>query len=139
MSNSSNQSVIRELFGLIEKGDQENVGKVFSANWVNHDPSLPPMQGLEGARQLIALWGGLSSREFCFEEIFSAGNLVAVRFSLSGTHTGELMGIAATGKSVDVSGNGIFRVVDGKATDNWVIFDALGFLRQLGALPMPGQ
>jgi hypothetical protein len=42
-----------------------------------------------------------------------------------------------TGKTIKVTATGIFRVVDGKATDNWVNFDALGLLQQMGAAPAP--
>jgi predicted ester cyclase len=47
-----------------------------------------------------------------------------------------MMGIAPTGKTVHINATGIFRVVDGKATDNWVNFDALGLMQQLGVVPM---
>ena len=137
----SNESVIRNMLQAIQKGDAGSVEKYFTPNWVNHDPSLPPMQGLEGARQLIALWSGLSNTQIAIEDSVSQGDRVAVRFSMSGTHTGTMMGIPATGKMVNLSATGIFRVVNGKATDNWVNFDALGLLQQLGAvqLPVPGK
>jgi predicted ester cyclase len=48
-----------------------------------------------------------------------------------------MMGIAPTGKTIHVSATGIFRIIDGKTTDNWVNFDAQGLLQQLGAIPMP--
>jgi predicted ester cyclase len=64
------------------------------------------------------------------------GDRVAVRFSMTGKHTGAMMGITPTGKTIHVTACGIFKVVDGKATDNWVNFDALGLLQQLGVVPM---
>jgi len=137
MSNSANAAVIRELMHALETGDTANVGKYFADTWVNHDPSLPPMQGLEGARQLINLWSALSNRKVTIEDTVSEGDRVAMRFSLSGAHTGTFMGLAPTGKTIHATATGIFRVVDGKATDNWVNFDALGLLQQLGAVPMP--
>ena len=99
--------------------------------------SLPPMQGLEGAKQLVELWGGLSERKVTFEDAVAEGDRVAMRFSMTGKHTEAMMGIAPTGKTVHVTACGIFRVVDGKATDNGVNFDALGMLQQLGVVPMP--
>jgi predicted ester cyclase len=48
------------------------------------------------------------------------------------------MGIPASGKPVSVLVTGIFRLVDGKMAENWVVFDALGLLQQIGAAPMPG-
>jgi predicted ester cyclase len=137
MSTETNETVIKEIFQLIQNGASADVAKYFAPNWVNHDPSLPPMHGLEGARQLIALWSGFSDLKVEVEDSLSQGERVAMRFRLSGTHTGLVMGIAPTGRKVNLTATGIFRVVDGKATDNWVNFDALGLLQQLGAIPLP--
>jgi predicted ester cyclase len=90
-----------------------------------------------GAKQLIDLWSAISNRKVTIEDSVAEGDRVATRFTISGTHTGSFMGIAPTGKTIHVSASGIFRIVDGKATDNWVNFDALGMLQQLGAVPMP--
>ena len=136
MSTESNKSVIRNMLLIIENGDTKNLDKYFATNWVNHDPSLPPMQGLEGARQLIGLWSAFSEMKVTIEDAVAEGDKVAIRFSLTGKHTGEMMGIAPTGKMIHLTANGIFKVVDGKATDNWVNFDALGLLQQLGVVPM---
>jgi predicted ester cyclase len=136
MSTETNKSVIRNMLQSFEKGDTQNIDKYFASNWVNHDPSLPPMQGLEGAKQLIDLWSAISNRKVTIEDSVAEGDRVAMRFTIIGTHTGSMMGIAPTGKTIQVSASGIFRVVDGKATDNWVNFDALGLLQQLGAVPL---
>lgn len=137
MSTESNKSVIRNMLLIIENGETKNLDQYFATNWVNHDPSLPPMQGLEGAKQLISLWSAFSEMKVTIEDAVAEGDKVAMRFSLTGKHTGEVMGIAPTGKMVHLTASGIFKVVDGKATDNWVNFDALGLLQQLGVVPMP--
>ncbi len=137
MSTESNKSVVRNMLLIIENGDTKNLDKYFATNWVNHDPSLPPMQGLEGAKQLIKLWSAFSEMKVTIEDAVAEGDKVAMRFSLTGKHTGEVMGIAPTGKMIHLTASGIFKVVDGKATDNWVNFDALGLLQQLGVVPMP--
>lgn len=137
MANETNENVIRNMLQAIQKGDTGAVEKYFAANWVNHDPSLPPLKGLDGARQLIALWSGFSNMSLTIEDTLSQGDRVAVRFRLSGTHSGPVMGIAPTGKKINITGTGIFKVVDGKAADNWVNFDSLGLLQQLGAVQLP--
>jgi predicted ester cyclase len=137
MAAEANETLIRNMLFYIEKGATVDVDKYFARHWVNHDPSLPPLQGLDGARQLIGLWSGLSDRKVTIEDSLSQGDRVAVRFRIMGVHTGVMMGVPPTGKKVDVTATGIFRVEDGKATDNWVNFDALGLLQQLGAIAMP--
>jgi predicted ester cyclase len=137
MSNETNESVIQKMLQAVQTGAVVDVEKIFAPTWVNHDPSLLPMQGLEGARMLIRMWSGFSNMQVTIEDSLSQGDRVAVRFRLRGTHTGELLGIPPTGKTVNISATGIFRVVDGKATDNWVNVDALGLMQQLGVVPEP--
>ena len=59
-------------------------------------------------------------------------DIVVERFTASGTHRGELMGVAPTGKTVELRGINIFRVRDGKIIERWGRLDELGLLRQLG-------
>src|SRR5512137_2280149 len=137
MSAETNESVVLNMLQAIQKGEAGAVEKYFASNWVNHDPSLSPLKGLDGARQLIALWSGFSNMSLTIEDTLSQGDRVAVRFRLSGTHSGPVLGIAPTGKKINITGTGIFKVVNGKATDNWVNFDSLGLLQQLGADQLP--
>ena len=137
MSTESNKAVVRNMLQVFEKGESVNVDKYFASNWVNHDPSLPPLSGHEGAKQLIALWSAFSNLKVTVEDSVAEGDRVATRFTINGAHTGPFLGIAPTGKTIHVTATGIFRIVDGKATDNWVNFDAMGLLQQIGAAPMP--
>jgi predicted ester cyclase len=65
------------------------------------------------------------------------GDKVAFRWIMSGTHQGELMGIAPTGERIVVMGMDIVRTVDGEILDYWGEFDVIGLLRQLGITPPP--
>jgi predicted ester cyclase len=67
------------------------------------------------------------------------GDKVANRFVFLGTHLGEFMGVAPTGKRVEFVGNSIDRVVDGKIVESWVEVDLLGVMQQLGAFTEPGS
>jgi predicted ester cyclase len=137
LTTETNKSVIRNLLQLFEKGDIANIEMYFASYWVNHDPSLPPMTGYEGAKQLIGLWSAISNRKVIIDHSIAEGDLVAVRFRITGNQTSSFMGIAPSGKAINVTASGIFKVVDGKATDNWINYDALGMLQQLGAIPLP--
>jgi predicted ester cyclase len=137
MGTETNKTVIQNLLKSFERGETNDVGKYIASTWVNHDPSLPPMEGLEGAKKLFELWSAVSDLKVVIEDSLAEGDRVAVRFSISGKHTGTMLGIPPSGKNVNVTATGIFRVVDGKTTDNWVNFDALGLLQQIGAVPTP--
>ncbi len=62
------------------------------------------------------------------------GDLVANRFVFHGTHRGEFMGIAPTGREVTFEGLALDRVVDGKIVENWVEMDLEVILEQIGAV-----
>ena len=61
------------------------------------------------------------------------------RWTGRGTHAGDLMGIAPTGKQVTVTGISIQRIANGKIMEEWSTYDMLGMLQQLGVAPMPGK
>ena len=57
---------------------------------------------------------------------------MAARFCQGGTHDGDLMGIAPTGKKASWSEIGILRIADGKVVESWYDVDMLGMMGQLG-------
>jgi predicted ester cyclase len=68
-------------------------------------------------------------------QLVAEGDTVAGRFRCSGTHRGEFLGEAPTGKRIDVQEVFFVRVEDGKFVDFWGLEDSLGRLRQLGLVP----
>ena len=67
------------------------------------------------------------------EEVIAEGDHVGMLFRLTGTHLGNLFGIPATGRKVDVYEAAILRIVDGRITEGWFMADEAGLLKQLGA------
>ena len=60
---------------------------------------------------------------------------MVTRWTGIGTQVGELMGIPATDRSFEVEAITIHRVADGKIAEEWTVWDALGMLQQIGAVP----
>ena len=140
MSTEQNKALFQQLIRLQESGDLNTVNQVIAPNWVNHDPSMPPLQGYEGFKQLtMAFRSAFPGFHTEIEDILAEGDKVAVRMHFRGTNSGSFQGMPPTGKTVEFTATGIFRVVDGKVTDNWVNLDMLGLLQQLGVIPAPGQ
>jgi len=131
-------TLVQRMYAALDNNDLAAVPEIFDPNWVNHDPSMPPMSGHEGARQLITILK-TAFPDFRTEIVATVaeGDLVAARLIHTGTHGGEFMGIPPTGRQVIVTATGIFRVVAGRLVENRVIFDALGMLHQLGVIPEP--
>jgi steroid delta-isomerase-like uncharacterized protein len=99
------------------------------------------VSGVEDLKQFfVMLRSGFPDFQGIIEDLFAAeGDKVVLRFTFRGTHQGEFMGIAPTGKQVIMPGIDIFRIADGKLVELWNQEDMLGMMQQLGAIPEPGQ
>jgi predicted ester cyclase len=113
--------------------------EVCSASFVNHDPGLPtPDADLPTLKQTIgALKAAFPDLQSSEDDLVAVGDRVAVRRTLHGTHQGEFMGIQPTGKEVTLGGIWLARFRDGKFDEQWVYFDALGLLREIGVVTLP--
>lgn len=83
---------------------------------------------------LEELFNALSDFKVVVHDMFAEGSKVAVRGTLSGRHTGELAGIAPTGRRVSYDTIRIFEVHGDRVMGTWAMQDRLGLLQQLGAL-----
>jgi predicted ester cyclase len=61
--------------------------------------------------------------------------MVAVRWRMHGTHTGEYMGVPPTGKVITTPGMSMYRIAGGKIVEDWSVMDQLGSMQQLGLVP----
>jgi predicted ester cyclase len=69
------------------------------------------------------------------EDVIAENDRVVSRNTVTGTHRGEYMGIAPTGKSVHYEEIFIFRCANGRIAETWGVVDVLSQMRQIGALP----
>jgi predicted ester cyclase len=121
------------------QGRVDLADELYSPDYVTHAvrPGLPPT--LEGLKIFIhALREGLPDLSCPVEEVVAEGDRVAGRFSLRGTHRGTLLGVPPTGKQVDVGVMVIARFdTAGKWAEDWVTWDQVGLLQQIGVIPAP--
>jgi steroid delta-isomerase-like uncharacterized protein len=141
MPTEENKAIVRreveELYN--PDGDLDAVEEIFAPDYVLHDPSLPEEgRGPEAARQLAtAFRSAFPDLHTTFDEAVAEGDKVAYRWTASGTHEGELMGIPPTGNRMTITGTAIARISEGRIEEGWQNFDALGMMQQLGAIPKP--
>jgi steroid delta-isomerase-like uncharacterized protein len=136
----NNQLVRRTFEEAWNRGELNTVYEIFDARHVSHGVGVELPDGPDGFKQLIAVYrAAYPDIHFTVEDQLAEGDKVAIRWSATGTHEGELMGIAPTGKQVTLTGMAISRIVDGKIMETWNSFDALGQLQQLGVIPAAGQ
>jgi steroid delta-isomerase-like uncharacterized protein len=137
MATEENEAIVhRFVEEVMNGGNLDAAEDLISPDHVNHDPTAPEVPpGPEGIKQLIGMYrSAFPDIRFETEEMISDGATVAHRWTFIGTHEGELMGVEPTGKRVEVSGVEMNHVEDGRITASWTVSDAMGLMRQLGAL-----
>jgi predicted ester cyclase len=139
MSAEENKRLMRRFIEEFWNGKRMEVAdELFAPHATSPNaPWAPP--GPEG----VKFFGNMMFTAFpdfrmTIDRIVASGNKVAARYVESGTHRGEFMGIAPTGKKVTWTEIGILRIEDGKVVESWFETDMLGLMQQLGAIPAPG-
>ncbi len=78
--------------------------------------------------------------EIIIEDQIAEGDKVVTRFRTRGTHQGESEDLGPpTGNRIEIQGMVIDRIADTKIAQSWIIYDALGMMRQLGFIPEAGH
>jgi predicted ester cyclase len=97
--------------------------------------TVPEIKGIAKSKAYYAFFvTGFSNRKFIVKEIFASGDKLTKYWEFKGTHTGDFMGIPATGKTIDVEGCTIARMVNGKIVEERDFMDNMDFMKQLGLM-----
>jgi steroid delta-isomerase-like uncharacterized protein len=135
---AENEALVRRFFEDFCNGRRSEVAdEIIAPDYVSHGPQAPPAEGPDGVRARVGLYQDSVDGHWNVVEMFSSDDRVVARWTGTGNHRGELMGLAATGKPIDVDAISIFRIADGKIAEEWTVWDALGLLQQVGAVPAP--
>jgi len=137
MSVADNKAATSRFYAEINSGNFGIIDELISEDFVEHE-QLPgiPATGREAVYAAMEMFGsGLTGTHFEPEDVIAEGDKVVVRGTLSGTHTGEFMGIPATNKSFSVGFMDILEFHDGQATAHWGITDSSAMMQQLGLAP----
>ena len=129
-----NKRVVRRVFDeVVNQGRFDVIPEIYSPTVVDHDPLPGTADGLEGIRESI---GGLREAfpdlAVTIEDISAHGDYVVVHNTWSGTQTGRLLGLPATGRRVSFDGIVLWRLEDGLIAERWGMVDTAGMLRQAG-------
>ncbi|MFI0965264.1 ester cyclase [Streptomyces sp. NPDC021080] len=117
-------------------GELPPLDGLMAESYHDHDPSREQDAiGLDAVRRVIEMWRGAFDMAFTIEDQITEGDRVCTRWSWSGTHKGDFMGIPASGKKVSMTGTTVFRCGEnGKIAEGWWQYDRLGLMADLGAL-----
>jgi steroid delta-isomerase-like uncharacterized protein len=139
MSAEANAAAARRVTDeAFNQGRMEVFDEICSPDVVSHDPAEPgDVRGIEAHKERVRGYRtAMSDLEVVFDDLIVTGDKVVTRWTARGTNDGELMGMPATGKSVEITGISIDRFdADGKLVETWDQWDNAGFLTQLGLSP----
>ncbi len=112
------------------------IDELFAPSFRGWSPTDGEIVGPAGFREVVERYqAAFSPTAMTVDSLVAEGDWVVMAWTARGTHTGELMGIAPTGREVTVTGIECSRVDGGKFVEGRGVFDALGLLQQLGAVP----
>jgi len=138
METEKNRAVARRYIDEFwSKGKLELADELVNPAFTRIDPSTPWVSGdRDGVMQLmLALRSAFPDLHFEIQELVTSEDKVVVRWTTTGTHQGQLLGIAPTGKSTTVMGISFYRLVGNQLVDECTVWDTMGMMQQLGVIP----
>ncbi|MGQ0669153.1 MAG: ester cyclase [Actinomycetota bacterium] len=135
MSAEENITIARRFIAEQDRRKGPPPDEICAPGYTAHVLSLPPMD-LAGHAQLAKVfYAAFPDLKQTIVDAFADEEKAAVRYTLTGTHQGELMDLAPTGKQIAVAGMMTFRIVGGKVEESSCIIDEMALMQQIGAMP----
>jgi steroid delta-isomerase-like uncharacterized protein len=134
ISLNDNKILVRRYQEIYNENDLDALTEVLSEELLTPTilAGLPP--GLEGARAAHRIMlRGFPDFQTTIEDLIAEGDKVVARITMRGTHRGDFMNLAATGKQVEFAGAYIVRIRNGRIIEHWGEEDSMSLLAQLGA------
>lgn len=139
MGLEENKAIAQRFAQVWNRGGTEVIDELAAPDLVVSYPLLPEeLHGPEAFKQfIVSLYTAFPDIGLRIDDLIAEGDKVVGRWTIWGTHHGDLPGLPATGKRAEWSGITIYRIVDGKVVEERGEEDALGALQQLGVIPTP--
>lgn len=128
-----NKQTVRRLMERLSAGDLAVLDELLAAGYRDHDiADETEVVGRDAMKEKCADWIQAFDFTFTIESQLADGDQVSARWSWSGLHKGEFMGLPGTHKRVEMTGTTTFRLEDGLICEGWWHWDMMGMMRQLG-------
>ena len=136
-STEENKAAVRACFENASQGNFDALDSIVTADYVLHPGEV---RGADGLKEMVQGYrDALSGLRVTIDQQFTDGDYVATRYTITGTHDGNLMGTPPSGKDVAFTGITISRCERGRIAEEWEITDTVALLGQIGALPAMAQ
>lgn len=136
MSAEANAATARRVLEeIFNEGRLEVAAELYAADCVNHDPAdEEDRHGVKAMQEKARLYrDAMSDLELTVDDVFATDDRAVTRWTARGTNDGELMGMAPTGRRIEITGTSIDRFDDsGRIVEEWDHWDNAGFMQQLG-------
>jgi steroid delta-isomerase-like uncharacterized protein len=144
VSAEQNTALAREAIGIWSTGEVDAADEIYSSDYVNHqhhDPNDPrDLRGIEAMKQFVREFReGFPDFRDSIDLQLAEGDMVATRFTSTGTHRGTFMGVEPTDRELTWTGITIDRIADGRIVESWANWDMMGMMQRLGALSQTSQ
>ncbi len=139
MSTETSERLARRFFDELCNGRHLEVAdEIIAPDQVYHDPQSPPSEpGPEGVKATVRIYQDTLDGHWNVHEVIATGDRAVTRWTGTGVHQADLMGIPATGRAISVEAISVMRIEDGRIAEHWCTWDTLGLLQQIGAVPAP--
>ena len=129
------EEVLHGIYEAINTGKLALLDRFVAPGYVEHSEGY---QGVEPFRQQVAAFrAAFPDLHVSIDDLLTHGDRFASRTTVTGTHAGDLMGLAATGHRISVESVDIGRIHNGQAQERWGGLNMYSMLTQLGAIPAP--
>jgi predicted ester cyclase len=133
MSREDNIAALSIILPIAQRRDWDRLDEAFAPDVVDHNPAVGQPPGLRGVKWY---WRNFSTAFPDFKTapvvLCADADFVTLVARFSGTHTGEFLGHAPTGRSFATHMVQVVRFADGRIVERWGGFDNLALFRQLG-------
>ena len=132
MTTEQKKQLVKTFVELMTTNQSENFGQVLAENYYQHNPDVK--QGLAGIQERTKQFETVfADVAVTIDDIVAEEDKVVARFTWTGTHIGEFLGIPATGKKVSWSGTDWWRIENGKLAEHWDNVEWASLMQQLTA------
>ena len=132
-----NKTIVRRFIEEFQNGGNESAAEeLLAADFVDHTPFPGVSPDREGVKRLFAaLRQAFPDLRAKIHDQLAEKERVATRMTFRGTHRGEFLGIAPTGRSVSFDVIDVVSIADGRIAEHWNVIDLMGLLQQIGPQP----
>lgn len=137
MTEHDNLAISGQIWDALNAHDIDKFTQFFAEDVVYQSDSFPqPIEGRQAYGEIMRMYvRAFPDLRFTIEQTLSSGDYVTTRWKSTGTHKGELMGIAPTGRPAQIHGINVGEFKNGKVVRQWTAWDSGALMRQLGVLP----